>query len=683
VTDGIPAAPVIIQRETVDSSPYNGKIDRIRLVFSSTVDDSTAQTSGFTVSGYTISSINSGGTANDAELFLVLSEGGAGDTAAVPDIRYVGSTLRAPSAGAYVVAEGAAIAATDKAGPAIVSASTYSPTSVQVTFSEPVSDASIAGIDLVFSSFSTVAANAAALSVATGSTANDAVVLATLAASIGGDETGNVRIAAASRLVDLAAEQNMQTATVSVTDGIPANAAATGFETGDADSNGKIDRLVIRFNKAVNVTDGNAGDGFGSVVVAGYTVANKDYAASGVTSLSLDLVEGGSADTGATPSVTLSTSTAIKDAVTAIDVGALTAAASDKAGPAILSAQTKTRTTVELTFSEAMSDASLAGSDFVFSGFTTSGANASGASVSTGSTANDAVAVVTLAATIGGNETGFVKYSAAGRTADLAANMNSQTATITVADGVPAVAIITARETVDSSPYNGKIDRIRLVFSDSMNDATVVAGEFTVAGYTVASIDTGSTANDAEFFLVLTEGGSPDSSAIPSIRYIGTTLRDMNAGTIAVEGSGTVATDKAGPAIVSAQTKARTTVELTFSEAMSDASLAGSDFTFSGFTTTTPSSAVAPVEKPIPAALAAGVPNPAKTKSLPARLASETASENVTWTLLVVLRRAEAIAGPALSVDADAALSCAATPVVVSMTRPSFVKATLGVAPVS
>ena len=101
------------------------------------------------------------------------------------------------------------------------------------------------------------------------------------------------------------------------------------------------------------------------------------------------------------------------------------------------------------------------------------------------------------------------------------------------------------------------------------------------------------------------------------------------------------------------------------------------------FTTTTPSSAVAPVEKPIPAALAAGVPNPAKTKSLPARLASETASENVTWTLLVVLRRAEAIAGPALSVDADAALSCAATPVVVSMTRPSFVKATLGVAPVS
>ena len=98
---------------------------------------------------------------------------------------------------------------------------------------------------------------------------------------------------------------------------------------------------------------------------------------------------------------------------------------------------------------------------------------------------------------------------------------------------------------------------------------------------------------------------------------------------------------------------------------------------------TTTASLAVPVAMLEAAALAPPVKKVAKTISAAASVASAMGSENVTSTVVRVFVCADTIAGPALSVDAAATLSCAGTPVAVSMTRPSFVKATFGVAPVS
>ena len=66
-------------------------------------------------------------------------------------------------------------------------------------------------------------------------------------------------------------------------------------------------------------------------------------------------------------------------------------------------------------------------------------------------------------------------------------------------------------------------------------------------------------------------------------------------------------------------------------------------------TTMMASEAVSPVVTPTPAAFAALVVKLENTKSEPARLASDTGSEKVTSTEVVLMASAEAMAGPALS----------------------------------
>ena len=139
-----------------------------------------------------------------------------------------------------------------------------------------MSDASLVAGDFIFSGFTTGGANAAAAGFSTGSSADDDVVRLTLAATITAGETGAVRFTAAGVAEDASANTNTQTGNVSVTDGIPPAPAVTGVVTGDADSDGQIDRVAITFSRAVDVADGVAGDGFGPVTVAGYTIANAD-----------------------------------------------------------------------------------------------------------------------------------------------------------------------------------------------------------------------------------------------------------------------------------------------------------------------------------------------------------------------------------------------------------------------
>ena len=75
----------------------------------------------------------------------------------------------------------------------------------------------------------------------------------------------------------------------------------------------------------------------------------------------------------------------------------------------------------------------------------------------------------------------------------------------------------TARETPDSNG-NGRNDRIRITTTGTLNDdfSGLTA---TVAGYTVTGFSSGTTANDNEFFVLLTESGAADTGATPGCAY--------------------------------------------------------------------------------------------------------------------------------------------------------------------
>ncbi len=81
-----------------------------------------------------------------------------------------------------------------------------------MTFSEPVDDATLAAGDFMFSLFTTGGANAAGAGFTTGLTADDAVVVITLAAAIGVDETGDVQLTGAGVVDDALANTSTQTA---------------------------------------------------------------------------------------------------------------------------------------------------------------------------------------------------------------------------------------------------------------------------------------------------------------------------------------------------------------------------------------------------------------------------------------------------------------------------------------
>jgi hypothetical protein len=71
--------------------------------------------------------------------------------------------------------------------------------------------------------------------------------------------------------------------------------------TGDSNGDGQLDHLTLTFSVPVDIIDpGGASDGFDAITLdGGYVIANRDYSATDVTTLVLDLVPLGPLDTGA------------------------------------------------------------------------------------------------------------------------------------------------------------------------------------------------------------------------------------------------------------------------------------------------------------------------------------------------------------------------------------------------
>ena len=141
---------------------------------------------------------------------------------------------------------------------------------------------------------------------------------------------------------------------------------------------------------------------------------------------------------------------------------------------------------------------------------------------------------------------------------------------------------LTARTTRDIDG-NGQIDRIELTFDENVDDSTANPADFTVKGYTVTGVVTGSGVDDNQLFLTLTERPSPDTGAKPDVRYTQGTLADLSANLLASDG-GVTATDGAAPVLLSATSSvASTTLTVTFSEAVDTSNAGAGDLVIADF----------------------------------------------------------------------------------------------------
>ncbi|HEX5939059.1 MAG TPA: S8 family serine peptidase, partial [Dehalococcoidia bacterium] len=134
----------------------------------------------------------------------------------------------------------------------------------------------------------------------------------------------------------------------------------------------------------------------------------------------------------------------------------------------------------------------------------------------------------------------------------------------------------TSAQTADSDA-DGRIDRVRLTFSENLNDDF---DDFSVAvdGYTVDGVSSG-TAGDSIVLVNLNEGGQPDTAATPEVTIVANESLVTTAGGAVVgpQGTSIVADDGAGPAIVGAQATDRRHVLVHFSEPLDEATLLVSD----------------------------------------------------------------------------------------------------------
>lgn len=141
---GDTSSPTITARTTRDLDA-DGRIDRLELTFSEPIVDATLAQGDFAVAGYTISGVASGASAGDAQVFLLLTEGGSADTAATPGVTYTQGTL-ADRNGNLLASDGSVVPATDGARPVLLTASWTDAGSagvdagdtIAIAFSEPV-----------------------------------------------------------------------------------------------------------------------------------------------------------------------------------------------------------------------------------------------------------------------------------------------------------------------------------------------------------------------------------------------------------------------------------------------------------------------------------------------------------------------------------------------------------------
>jgi hypothetical protein len=324
--------------------------------------------------------------------------------------------------------------------------------------------------------------------------------------------------------------------------------------TGDADGDGRIDRVALRFSENVeHATEASPA----SFTVTGYTVTSATAANGPEVSLVLD--EGPAADTAAQPAVnyTPDGQEDIRDPAGNFAPAATIAAATDGARPTLLSAETRDADDdgrldgLATTWSEPLVHADDSAAPFPIS--------TSGFAVTRVQAASGSSLAIDLAEP-SAHDTGSAPSVSYGGTIDPIRDASGLEPALKTYAGLTIDTLpprLAATSTADTD-FDGRIDAVELTWSETVTGATSAA-PFTVSGRTVAA---NVSLNGAITRIPFTEIGSGyDGDATAAASYDASTgdLHDIAEGpgdtTAAAPGvNAETAADKAPPIIVAAKT---------------------------------------------------------------------------------------------------------------------------------
>ncbi|MEK9156995.1 MAG: hypothetical protein AAB448_02590, partial [Patescibacteria group bacterium] len=555
--------PAISSSVTADADA-DGYLDAVVFTFNEDVDSATVAGADFSVTGYTVSSAS---RTADSVITIVLTESGTADTDAVPLSSISGSisdlTANATTSGSTTPSDAAAAV--------FLSATTSdNDTDGQIdrilaTFSEDISSGTVAGADFTATGYTVSSASRTA----------DSVITIVLTESGSGDTDAVPSTSVVGSISDLVSSVTTS-GTKTPTDAASPVLLSQNYK--DTNTNGTIDRFDLTFSENIAYDECETGD---------YTIGGADVGSLAISAcaasgddLQLTVTGGATNDTNITVTVAYTaangTANSLDDSTNNAVTNISAATLSDAASAIFLSGSTADSDVdgqidrILATFSEDISSGSVAGSDFTVTGFT----------VSSASRTSDSVITIVLTES-GADDTDAVpSTNIVGSVSDAASNATTS-GTKTPSDA--AAAVFQSATTADND-VDGQIDRIVLTFSEDITSGSVAGADFTVSGFTVSSA---SRTADSVITIVLTESGSADTDATPSTSVAGS-LSDSASNTTA---SGTKTPSDAAIAVLLSGTTADNDTDgqidrilLTFSEDITSGSVAGADFTVSGFT---------------------------------------------------------------------------------------------------
>ena len=318
--------------------------------------------------------------------------------------------------------------------------------------------------------------------------------------------------------------------------------ALLSARTGDADRDGQLDAMSLRFSEPVSQTAPDAISVFGMQITS--------VTANGTDQLALSLAEGG-ASTEARPG-TWVVGDGIKDGSgNTVLPGAVTP--DDGAAPVMLAALTQdlggapgTIDTIVVGFSETVGHPRDGGGSYPFA--------VGGHKVSLVEPAAGHVVPIKMveASSPNSGDTPSVRLTSGSGLpiADAAGN----TAAEGFVNAIDWIAPVLLSASTADDDADGRIDRARFLFSEPvLHESEPAAPSFTVAGYT--ALDAAG-ANGAEVGVSLSEGAGTDSGATPGVSYTNDGVKDVRdaAGNETPDSSLAAAIDGAVPVLLSART---------------------------------------------------------------------------------------------------------------------------------
>ncbi|WP_435068342.1 beta strand repeat-containing protein [Haloplanus sp. C73] len=580
VEDG--AAPTFDGVTTIDAN-QDGTVDNLTVTFTEAVASGSVDAGDFSIgtadglSG-TVSGVT--GDDGDATVNVTLDHGALGkqaDTGANPTLAYASGTGGVQDAAGNQMADVTSDPATDGAAPYPVQITmTDGPTpdgtvdSIGVLYSENVSASSPEVGDYSLGGSDADAVTIDKASITDQASLNDSAVVLNVTAPA--NDTGlNLTLsydasAGTSGSITDGSNPAISVSDLSVTDkASPLMQSVTTESLGG----GTVDLLQVVFTEPVDDSSVDTGDF--SLSTGQVDSVLKSLSVDNQTTLE---VSGFPNDTSVTPDVTVADGGVYGASGDSEGSPKQTLTASDGAPPDIIAATTAdgnddgTVDRIDLTVSEPLDDSA---STLDASAFSLSSGSVD--SVDTG-TADDDSLQLTVSGLSGSDATPDVTV-ADGTLVDPLGNANLEsTFTGTTSGAAPAVESVT---TLDRDG-DGDVDAANVTFSGAIDDSTVSAGDWTIGGTTVDSVDTLSAADDDRVQLRLTGTGVSGTGTAEVTYTPGSTADDSGNLVAAVDAGDVSEADGATPVVTNVSVTTidgptRVQVEVTATESLGDVSV--------------------------------------------------------------------------------------------------------------